>query len=219
MNELEKKAKLVPSEKDVNLVCKWWGRKKEIDNGLSLSVNYENNSIGQVKFHIEGRSPEEEGYGSILSAKIYEIFGVYNPRVAAIAIIDCFKSILPELIEFGPQKVSISIERHCENIISLFQEMRPRDAFELMIVTKLIMLNYLSNREFIGSSSAFSEEMETTKQIRGIKLSRLFLEFKEKLDKHRKPDQQITVQHNHVYNEGQAIIGSQLNAIGGEKNK
>ena len=48
-----------------------------------------------------------------------------------------------------------------------------------------------------------------------MKLSRLLLEFKEKLDKHRIPHQQINVQHNHVYNEGQAIIGSQINGKGG----
>ena len=107
------------------------------------------------------------------------------------------------------------MEKYCENIINLFQEMRPKDIYELMIVTKLIILSDISNREFIEAMRSSSLNVRTIKQNRGIKLSRLFMEFKEKLDKHRKPEQQIMVQHNHIHNEGQAIIGSQLHSDGG----
>lgn len=102
------------------------------------------------------------------------------------------------------------LKQHSENILSLFQELRPRDPIELMMVTKIIILDHLSNREFTSSTATTSDERRTLRQTRGIKLSRLLLEFKDKFDKHRKPEQQIHVQHNHICNEGQAIIGSQL---------
>ncbi len=71
-----------------------------------------------------------------------------------------------------------------------------------MMVTKVIILDHLSNKEFIAGAYKGSEELRNSRQSRGIKLSRIFLEFKEKLDKHRRPEQQIHVQHNHIYNEG-----------------
>ncbi len=82
-------------------------------------------------------------------------------------------------------------------------------------MTKMIILDHLSNCEFISGSYRSDEQKRTHRQSRGVKLSRLLLEFKEKLDKHRRPHQQINVQHNHVYNKGQAIIGSHINGRGG----
>lgn len=99
--------------------------------------------------------------------------------------------------------------------MALFQEIRPRDALELMMVTKVIILDHLSTKEFIAGSCRGSEEARNIRQSRGIKLSRLFMEFKDRLDKHRRPEQKIHVQHNHIYNEGQAIIGSNLSTGGG----
>ena len=115
----------------------------------------------------------------------------------------------------GEEERKDFIEAKCKIILSLFQEMRPRDVMELMMVSKLIVLDNLSNREFLGSVTVQSENTRAERQHRGIKLSRLFMDFKEKLDKHRMPQQQIHVQHNHIHNEGQAIIGSQISTGGG----
>jgi len=85
------------------------------------------------------------------------------------------------------------------------------------MVSKLIILDLMSTREFIAANSSEIVDRRTTYITRGIKLSRLWCEIKEKLDKHRKPDQRIMVQHNHIHNEGQAIIGSQFSSGGGGK--
>jgi hypothetical protein len=205
------------SSKNAELVCRWWDRKQEADNGLDIALRNGTDAIGCVKFELKGKLAQEKGYNQLLSAKIFETFGVYNAGVAAAAFSECINCIVSdtESIKIDLEKGFPFMQKHCENVLSLFQEMRPRDSFELMIVTKMVILDYLSNREFLRSVTTASDEIRTTRQSRGIKLSRLLLEFKDKFDRHRKPEQQIHVQHNHIYNEGQAIIGSQLSTRGG----
>jgi hypothetical protein len=206
-----------PLSQDAELICKWQDRKQETDNNLRPAILDGMDVIGCIKFELRGSTSAQESYDTLLSAKIFQTFGVYNAGVAAAAFTDCINCIVTGsgVMEMEPNQGKAFLERHCENVLSLFQEMRPRDSIELMIVTKLIILDHLSNREFIGSAAANSDEKRTTRQIRGIKLSRLLLEFKDRFDKHRRPEQQIHVQHNHIYNEGQAIIGSQLSMGGG----
>jgi len=203
--------------KDSELVCRWQNRKQEADNSLTPAILHGMDAIGCIKFELRGSTSTEESYDTLLSAKIFQTFGVYNAGVAAAAFTECVNCIVTGsgIMEKEPDQGKAFLERHCENVLSLFQEMRPRDSIELMIVTKMIILDHLSNREFTGSVTANSDEKRTTRQIRGIKLSRLLLEFKDRFDKHRRPEQQIHVQHNHIYNEGQAIIGSQLSIGGG----
>ena len=207
---VEKRA--APLSEDAELVCKWLERGQAVDNSLKSAIHKGLDAIGCIQFELKDRCSEEEGYSNLLSAKIFQTFGVYNAGVAAAAFMDCINCIVPfsDIREMGPDKGEAFLVRHCENILSLFQEMRPRDSIELMIVTKMIILNYLSSHDFAMSFAANTDEKRTLRQARATKLSRLFLEFKDRFDKHRRPEQQIHVQHNHIYNEGQAIIGSQL---------
>jgi hypothetical protein len=207
-----------PLSEDAELVCRWLERGHAVDNSLRPAIHKGLDPIGCIQFELKDRCSEEENYINLLSAKIFQTFGVYNAGVAAAAFEDCINCIVPfsDIKEMGADKGGSFLERHCENILSLFQEMRPRDPIELMIVTKLIILNHLSNHDFAMSFAANSDEKRTLRQARGTKLSRLFLEFKDRFDKHRRPEQQIHVQHNHIHNEGQAIIGSQLSMGGGQ---
>lgn len=207
----------VPLLEDAELVCRWLERGQAVDNSLRPAIHKGLDAIGCIQFELKDRSSKEKDYDNLLSAKIFQTFGVYNAGVAAAAFGDCINCIVPfsDIKEMEPDKMAACLERHCENILSLFQEMRPRDSIELMIVTKLIILNHLSSHDFFMSFAANTDEKRTLRQARGIKLSRLFLEFKDRFDKHRRPEQQIHVQHNHIHNEGQAIIGSQL-SMGGD---
>lgn len=204
------------SEQDTELICKWSNRQQKADNGLSVAIFDGLDAIGCIQFEMRGKCEKEEGYEHLLSAKIFETFGVYNAGIAAASFTECLNSIIAgvKVTEMEPEKAKIFFEKHCENVLSLFQEMRPRDLMELMMVTKIIILDYLSNREFIKSVATHCDEKRTIKQLRGIKLSRLLLEFKDKFNKYRKPQQEIHVQHNHIYNQGQAIIGSHLSTGG-----
>jgi len=212
---VEKRA--TPLSEDAELVCRWLEHRQAVDNSLSPAILDGLDAIGCIQFELKNRCSKDEDYSNLLSAKIFQTFGVYHAGVAAAAFTDCINCIVPfsEIKEMGPDKGEAFLKRHCENILSLFQEMRPRDSIELMIVTKLIILNHLSSHDFAMSFAANTDEKRTLRQTRGIKLSRLLLEFKDRFDKHRRPEQQIHVQHNHIYNEGQAIIGSQLSMDGG----
>ena len=214
--EIVQKRAISPSE-DAELVCKWLERRQAVDNSLRPAIFNGVDAIGCIQFELKDRCSEEEGYSNLLSAKIFQTFGVCNAGVAAAAFGDCINCIVPfsDIKEMEPDKMAACLERHCENILSLFQEMRPQDSIELMIVTKMIIINHLSSHDFAMSFAANTDEKRTIRQSRGIKLSRLFLEFKDRFDKHRRPEQQIHVQHNHIYNKGQAIIGSQLSMGGG----
>ena len=196
-------------DEEVQLVCSWWEGKLALDNGLRVGMDLSNG----IKFELDSRSPEEEGYGNLLCAKVFQTFGVHNIGIAHSAFVDCINCILTgsnELDGKNPDEIKLIFQRWCTNVLDLFQELGPRDAQELMIVTKMIILDHLSNREFIAGAHRSDEQKRTYRQSRGVKLSRLLLEFKEKLDKHRRPQQQINVQHNHVYNNGQAIVGAQF---------
>lgn len=202
---------------ETQLLCIWEEGAKSLDNGLNIAVLGETDAIGSVTFEIKGRASSEPEYEKLLRAKVFEIFGVYDVGVAAAAISECISCITVQVGSVGKdiEKAKTIIKIHTQNVFYLFQEIRPRDCIELMLVSKMIILHIISNQEFMGLMLVNSSELKTTKQMRGIKLSRLFLEFKDKLDKHRKPDQHIHVQHNHIHNEGQAIIGSQLSSVGG----
>lgn len=208
-----KKVPAIPTQKELSLVCKWWDRKQEADNNLEIAM-YEGADQGNcIKFKLRNADVNEEGYKNLLYAKVYETFGVYDPNIAASTMSECLNAM--ERVSSQPiEKWEGLFTQLCSNMMSMFQEMRPRDVFELMLIKKIIILDCMSTQELIAANNAQATDRRTIYQSRGIKLSRLMLECKEKLDKHRKPDQQIHVQHNHIYNEGQAIIGSQLTTGG-----
>ncbi len=214
-NKNKKMAITKPSQAEVNLVCRWWDRAKEADNGLEIAV-YEGPDKGDcIKFKVRGTDIHEEGYENLLCAKIYETFGVYDPNIASSAISECINAMMERLHSQPGAKWEGLFNRLCGNLMSLFQEMGSRDVFELMLIKKMIILDSMSTQELIAANNAPTSDSRSLYQSRGIKLSRLVLECKEKLDKYRKPEQQIHVQHNHIHNEGQAIIGSQFTSGGG----
>ncbi len=213
-SKIETQSSLLSKEK-IALVYKY-DKKSNTDNKLELSTEARPEKP-HLAFCIKGKSAKEKGYNNLLSAMICNIFGVTEPNVASSIFNDCVNAILDttSFLNMPPEQAKRGLERIVTDTLSLFKEFCPRDVFELMMVSKLIILHFMSNKEFISSSLASCLETRGMHQSRAIKLSRLWLEFKEKLDKHRKPDQQITVEHVHINNSGQAIIGSQLHAGGG----
>ncbi len=207
--------KILNKNKDRELICRWLDRKHEKDNNIKIDLLNGTDAIGLLTFGVEGDSFSEDK--ELLQAKVFEVFGVYDLSVASAAITDCVNSVVigTGLKNMKLEDGQVFLEKHCNNILSLFKEFRSRDVFDLMIITKLIIIHFMSNRELLGAIVSNNEDLKTQKQARGIKLSRLFLEFKVSLDKNRKPDQEIHVQHNHIYNEGHAIIGSKFHVGGG----
>ena len=207
-----------PLRKDeVDLIYRWESKNQEVENGLSVKGAESENP--RVRFDLNSLSSSDEDYPDLLRAKVYEVFGVSNINLAHQSFIECVTlfSSHENIRSLPPKEAQQRLKVLGEHVLSIFQELRPRDAIELMLVTKLIIMDRVSNLETIRGASSYCEHTRTTSQNRGIKASRLFLELKEKLDKHRRPEQRILVQHNHIHNEGQAIIGSQISTGGGEE--
>jgi hypothetical protein len=120
------------ANQDAQLICKWSNRKQEADNGLGIAIFDGLDAIGCIQFEMRGKCEKEEGYECLLSAKIFETFGVYNAGIAAASFTECLNSILAgvKVTEMEPEKAKIFFEKHCENVLSLFQEIRPRDLMD-----------------------------------------------------------------------------------------
>lgn len=200
---------------EVDLICRWESKNQEVENGLSVKSAESEKPC--VRFDLNSLSSSDENYPDLLRAKVYEVFGVSNINLAHKSFTECVSlfSSHENIRNLPPEEAQQRLNWIAEHVLSIFQELRPRDSIELMLVTKIIILDKVSNQEIIRGASGYCEHTRTTSQNRGIKASRLFLELKEKLDKHRRPEQRIVVQHNHIHNEGQAIIGSQISTRGG----
>lgn len=121
-HKIKKTVATTPSQHEINLVCSWWDRAKEADNGLEIAT-YEGVDQGNcIKFTVRGVDIHEEGYGNQLCAKIYETFGVYDPNIASSTISECINAM--ERLHSQPQdKREGLFNRLCGNLMSLFQEM------------------------------------------------------------------------------------------------
>jgi len=210
------KSKTPTSFKEPELVMRWIEKKIEVSNGLKIAFEYD--SCQHVKFELWDEDASSEGYQELLQAKIYDTFGITDINVASNLVTNCLNAMISFPVDsLNPskeEKLKAYLEHCFSYIISLFREFRPHDPFEAMMISKLIILDLMSVRAFAAANSSEILEQKTTYITRGIKLTRLWCEIKEKLDKHRKPDQKIMVQYNHVHNEGHAIIGSHLKTRG-----
>ncbi len=79
-----------PSDEEVQLVCSWWEGKLALDNGLRVGMDLNSG----IKFELDYRSPDEEGYGNLLCAKVFQTFGVHSIGVAYSAFVDCINCFL-----------------------------------------------------------------------------------------------------------------------------
>lgn len=134
-------------------------------------------------------------------------FGISDINAVNISKLFIIKDVISNIDEIFADTEQLFLE-----IISFFREFRPKDPAEAMMISKLILIDSISTREFVSANSSDYVDQKTMHQSRRIKLLRLWHEIKDRLDKHRKTEQKIVVQHNHIHNEGQAIIGSHLTA-------
>jgi len=112
-------AQIKPFDEEVQLVCSWWEGKLALDNGLSVGMDLNSG----IKFELDGRSPEEEGYGNLLCAKVFQTFGVHSIGIAKSAFIDCINCILTgssELEGKSPDEIKLIFQAWCKNVLNPF---------------------------------------------------------------------------------------------------
>jgi len=143
-----------------------------------------------------------------MAATLYKTMGVTDSEM-------CLQILSQTVVAMSGEKKGI---KNSTIAINFFKELQPRDAYEAMLISRMISLhsqymNYLF-RATIPDNSTEEENMNIN---RASKLIRLWNESKASLDKHRKKnDQQIEVKHFYV-NANQAIVGSHMHAEGGDR--
>ena len=104
-------------------------------------------------------------------------------------------------------------EDHCARVnqlIPVFEAISPRDEFEGMLAVQMVSLHTMAlemmRRAMISDQSVDGVSNNVN---RVTKLTRAFIALSGALDKHRgKGQQKISVEHVHVNEGGQAIVGS-----------
>lgn len=99
-----------------------------------------------------------------------------------------------------------------DSYLSLIDELKPRDPFESLLISQMIMVHkqamhvfYLSNLD--GNRGRVDIQDSLTNRY--IKLMRLYNQQLEALDKHRRGGKQtVSVEHVDVHEGGQALVGN-----------
>lgn len=114
------------------------------------------------------------------------------------------------------------IERQLKQYLSLMQDLAPRDPFEGMLVNQMFLVFRQALHIFNLSNLDGNEgrtDIQDSLTNRYVKLMRLYTQQMEALDKHRRGGQhRMTVEHVHVHEGGQAIVGN-VNQGGGGKDE
>ncbi len=106
-------------------------------------------------------------------------------------------------------------------ILSAMGELNPRDGYEGMLISQMLVVNDRAMDCFrMADNSKSLPELYFSLQNQGIKLMRLYTQQLEALDKHRnKGKQTMVVEHVHVHKGGQAIVGNVSQEGGGKDEK
>ncbi|WP_300461276.1 hypothetical protein [Desulfobacula sp.] len=113
------------------------------------------------------------------------------------------------------------IEKSSNDYLSMMAELKPKDAFEGMLVSQM-GVNYVQAMDCLRMAAANKEYSKIYErfQNQAIKLMRLYNQQLETLDKHRnKGRQKMTVKHVHVHDGGQAIVGTVTQGGGASNEK
>ena len=104
------------------------------------------------------------------------------------------------------------MEVKAKQIFSAMEELRPQDGFEGMLISQMLTVYDKAMECFSLSTLESNKRSVDIRDLlikQGAKLMRLFNQQVETLDKHRnKGRQKMTVEHVHVHQGGQAVIGS-----------
>lgn len=99
--------------------------------------------------------------------------------------------------------------RRTNNAIALLDELEPSDGLEAMLTAQMVAVHMAAMdciARALNPSQSFAGRELNLKH--GAKLSRIYAEQVAALDKHRRKGQQtVTVEHVHVHDGGQAVVG------------
>lgn len=97
----------------------------------------------------------------------------------------------------------------CNTVLALLYGISPKDTLEGMLAVQMVTVHMLAMKHTEWSASDKDTSAEQSKNVgEAVKLMNLFTRQLEALSKHRnKGRQRVTVEHVHVNEGGQAIVG------------
>jgi len=101
-------------------------------------------------------------------------------------------------------------------ILAILADLKPKDGFEGMLISQMITIYDQAMKCFtLAILNKEYPDALIKYQNQGVKLMRVYNQQLEALDKHRrKGNQKMTVEHVHVHEGGQAIVGSVMQGGG-----
>ena len=140
----------------------------------------------------------------------------FHSEVSTQSIIE---NVLSTLL--GKMEITDQWRKDGNKILSMMAELNPRDGYEGMLVSQMLTTFDRAMYCFrMADNNKSFAEMYFRLQNQGIKLMRLYAQQLESLDKHRnKGKQKMTVEHIHVNDGGQAVIGNISRGGGGGSKK
>jgi len=149
-----------------------------------------------------------------MTQHFFQQTGCRTPEGAEAVIVSCVDL-------FGNMDTALAV-KGANDHLALMAEMKPRDAFEGLLISQMLMVNKQA-MHFLKLSNGTAEttvEIRTAWINRYTKLMKLYAQQLEALDKHRRGgNQKMTVEHVHVHEGGQAIVGSVTQGGGGKDEK
>jgi hypothetical protein len=113
--------------------------------------------------------------------------------------------------------------KEVNDLFALMAELKPQDAFEGLLVSQMLMVHKQALQNLCKSNLEGNRDRTDIQESlinRYTKRMRLFNQQLEALDKHRRGGQQrMTVEHVHVHEGGQAIVGNVSKGGGGKDEK
>lgn len=197
------------TQKDQILLNKW--RDKEAQNNANICFEKESKKKNRmyVKLKTRYNTVSTEDETDLYKATLCSATGSFDPDYARLLINSAINACT------GNEKERVN---QINGIINTLLASKPKDAIEGMLLARLLVLhnNYM---EYMSQaiSTEGSHQVLDLRLNRSMKLMRLFNETLDTLNRHRrKGKQKITVQHVHVNDGGQAIVGSSFTAGGQE---
>lgn len=185
-------AKLTPSENQLI------DSQQEWRESMARPTKFEHFEGGE--YNIPDKTGNDEIDGALFLAKLANQYGTQDQTAG----LEFAKQLIAVARNYGKSEDTVNAA------ISLVAQIRPKDPIEAMLVNQMVSVHLLTmasaarvfvKGQFIDGTSLYLREVN--------KLTRTFAAQMDALNKHRgKGQQKMTVEHIHVNEGGQAVIGN-----------
>lgn len=197
------------TEKEQERLSDWREKSQDMKLNYRQKIVPEDGEPANYYQPIKKEGVDHKTICDLAEADHYRLLGICNTQTTRELMANTALTIMKTKSDMPEEDIHKEMEKSLQAIESLLLEMQPKDVFEAMLCLRMISLHYMGTNEL--SNAVLTKSMDASNQhtIRASKLLRLWNEAKDRLDKHRKKeDQKVVVEHVHVNAGGQAIVGS-----------